>query len=120
MVKHTDRPEPRCTHQERLFESIDITHHRLARDLCLGTDGQGPCPAITACQATARDIQQSQHRGGLHGTWAGVLYGVSSTGRPAFPREHGTERGYQQHRHRGEEYCEPCRVAHREASRAAP
>lgn len=44
-------------------------------------------------------------------------------GRPAF-REHGTERGYQQHKHRGEDACRRCLSAHsadvgRRALRAA-
>ena len=28
------------------------------------------------------------------------------------PREHGSERGYQQHRSRREPFCAPCRLAH--------
>lgn len=27
-------------------------------------------------------------------------------------REHGTEKGYQQHKNRGESICDPCRVGH--------
>ena len=34
-------------------------------------------------------------------------------GRPFLPVEHGTERGYQQHRHRRDlPACQPCREAH--------
>jgi predicted GIY-YIG superfamily endonuclease len=40
-----------------------------------------------------------------------------SRGRPFKPREHGTERGYQQHRHLREPYCEECRRAHAENNR---
>jgi hypothetical protein len=37
----------------------------------------------------------------------------------SLPREHGTERGYQQHRHRGDlPACGPCLVAHRSHARA--
>ena len=40
-------------------------------------------------------------------------------GRVAAPREHGTERGYQQHRHRREmPACDACLTAHREHARA--
>lgn len=36
-------------------------------------------------------------------------------GRKQHPREHGTDRGYQQHRHRNDmPACEPCKAAHRE------
>ncbi|RBY82667.1 hypothetical protein DQ240_18390 [Blastococcus sp. TF02A-26] len=33
-------------------------------------------------------------------------------GRPALAREHGTNRGYHQHRSRGEDACAPCLDAH--------
>lgn len=33
-------------------------------------------------------------------------------GRPRKPEEHGTERGYQQHRYNGTPYCAACREAH--------
>lgn len=36
----------------------------------------------------------------------------------ALPREHGTKRGYDQHRRRGEEPCEECRQGTAEAARA--
>jgi hypothetical protein len=32
-------------------------------------------------------------------------------GRPALPREHGTARGYRQHRRRGEAICGSCKDA---------
>lgn len=38
-------------------------------------------------------------------------------GRPALPREHGTERGYQQHRHRKEAACTECLDAHAQNNR---
>lgn len=42
-------------------------------------------------------------------------------GRPSHPREHGTERGYQQHKSRREmPPCEPCAHAHRVNNRKAP
>lgn len=38
----------------------------------------------------------------------------------ALPREHGSERGYQQHRHRRDlPACGPCLIAHRAAARPA-
>lgn len=38
-------------------------------------------------------------------------------GRPKAPREHGTDRGYFQHRNRKDwPACEPCRIAHNEAT----
>jgi hypothetical protein len=39
-------------------------------------------------------------------------------GRPPAPREHGTERGYRQHRTRREDACDPCRAAHLEHNTA--
>jgi hypothetical protein len=33
-------------------------------------------------------------------------------GRPALPREHGTPRGWEQHRYRQERACGPCKHAH--------
>lgn len=38
-------------------------------------------------------------------------------GRPRKPEEHGTERGYQQHRYRGTKACDVCRAAHAEHNR---
>ena len=35
------------------------------------------------------------------------------------PREHGSERGYQQHRARKEPFCDPCRLAHNAVTAAA-
>lgn len=35
------------------------------------------------------------------------------------PREHGSERGYQQHRARREPFCGPCRLAHNARTAAA-
>lgn len=38
----------------------------------------------------------------------------------ALPREHGSERGYQQHRHRRDlPACQPCLLAHRSHTRTA-
>jgi hypothetical protein len=31
---------------------------------------------------------------------------------PTNPREHGTDRGFEQHRRRGEPACDPCKKAH--------
>lgn len=33
--------------------------------------------------------------------------------RPALPREHGTMRGFHQHRYRGEQPCNACTIARR-------
>ena len=39
-------------------------------------------------------------------------------GRPAAPREHGSEKGYQQHRHRRDmPACQPCLAAHSQHTR---
>lgn len=70
-----ERPEPRCAGRSWLFTSVSTIDHKIARVACLGTDGSGPCPAINACAATVRDIQSGPHQSGLHGTWAGKLYG---------------------------------------------
>lgn len=40
------------------------------------------------------------------------------TGRPALPREHGTLRGYQQHRYNGEDPCDACNAVRRAARQA--
>lgn len=40
-----------------------------------------------------------------------------AAGRPRHPREHGTDKGYGQHRTHRDPMCEPCLIAHRVASR---
>jgi hypothetical protein len=60
--------------------------------------------------------------GGLVGTWAGKLYGTripesKRSGKKPLPREHGTERGYHQHRYDREAVCDPCRQAHADHTR---
>lgn len=106
----------RCVGLSRLFDSLDQADHAEAKRRCEG------CPATDACAAEAARIAAALPNGrcysnGLVGTWAGQLYGARNTK----PREHGTDRGYGQHRHRGEAACESCLVAHaaREAGRKA-
>lgn len=70
-----DQPEPRCHDRAWLFTSIDRRDHETARRDCLGTDGNGPCPMFRACEQMARDFRETPWQGGLHGTWAGRLYG---------------------------------------------
>lgn len=108
----------RCEGRWDLFDSVDLRDHEVARDLCAS------CPALRDCAVLLHEIQVASRvlatsGGGPHGTWAGKLVGASARGRRgrAFPTEHGTERGYQQHRHRGEKACADCRAAHSAASR---
>lgn len=44
---------------------------------------------------------------------------LTSVGRPPAPREHGTAKGWGQHRTHGDPVCEPCRIAHRVEVRPA-
>jgi hypothetical protein len=103
-----------CVGQHALFESTDVRDHLEARALC------DACPALEACTELLREVQTVSRTlrdagGGAVGTWAGELVGASPASRRGRrnPREHGTERGYQQHRWNHEERCEPCRAAHR-------
>ena len=107
-----ERPEPRCADRPRLFTSKDITDHNEAKTACLGRDNEGKCPLFDTCLATLRDMQAGPWQSGIQGTWAGKLYAGGKV-KPADERrrEHGTEKGYYQHKNRKEMPCPPCRKA---------
>jgi hypothetical protein len=50
---------------------------------------------------------------------AAVLAAVTRRGPKAAPAEHGSGRGYGQHRRAGTPVCEACRLAHNELTRAS-
>ena len=101
-----------CRGKGKLFESTNPADHAQAKALC------DVCPAIAACREwrKATAAAGTAAYGGPCGTWAGKLYGAGDRGR-ANPREHGTERGYQQHRHLKEPPCRACKTAHYEVLR---
>lgn len=71
------------------------------------------CPVTAECRAEAI-------RTGSEGIWGGQEFErpkQEHEGRPLAPIEHGTERGYAQHRRRGESACDACRDAANYASR---
>jgi hypothetical protein len=92
-----------------LFDSTHEADHRDAKAMC------AECPVLTSCATNLRETQiatagTSRAGGGPVGTWAGKLIGRS--GRGSRPREHSTDRGYYQHRWRGETACGRCKAAH--------
>lgn len=117
-------PESRCQGRSWLFESVERRDHEVARRDCLGLDendrpdGRGRCPLFAACEALRDDFRQSQWQSGIHGTWAGQLFG--KWGKPLISpmREHGTEKGYYQHKNRRETTCADCREALRVGTNA--
>jgi hypothetical protein len=84
----------------------------------------GACPVRWECAADEA-AQPPSKRVGIHGgmntkrlaAWAtrqaadGLLHPADEP--PADPIRHGTDAGYKAHRDRGEQACEPCRLAHR-------
>ena len=107
-----------CRGQHRIFDSLAPADHEIAAAICAW------CPVRLRCATLVRDVQRkataAASGGGPVGTWAGELIG-SKGGRLPLPREHGTDRGYYQHRHRREDACAGCKAAHRvaEAERVA-
>jgi hypothetical protein len=103
-----DMREALCVGRGRLFESTNINDHRAAAAICAN------CPVRLKCAALLRDVVSDATAlwagGRPVGTWAGQLVGVA--GRRELPREHGTDRGYYQHRHRREDACAKCKKAH--------
>lgn len=102
-----------CRGRWWLFDSIDVRDHEAARDLC------DQCPVLAECAALLHEVQDVSRTlqsagGGPTGTWAGQLVGKQGGGRRGRrnPREHGTERGYHQHRWDGDDCCDDCRRAH--------
>lgn len=89
----------RCVGLHDLFESVDPLDHIEAKRIC------DSCPALAACRAALRDEQTPV------GTWAGELVGTEW--RRAHAREHGTDKGYYQHRTHKENACGECLEAHR-------
>lgn len=98
----------KCRGMGPLFESTNLVDHYEAKLIC------AECPAIEACRALLEaELTGSawSRCAGPRGTWAGELLGEKSN-RRALPREHGTDRGYYQHRYRRETACAECRGAH--------
>lgn len=101
-----------CAGKWALFDSTRPDHHREAAAIC------ATCPLahLAACRANLEQTLRLAHRrGGPRGTWAGQLVGETAAEkqrRTANPREHGTDRGYHQHRHVGEPACDACLAAH--------
>lgn len=63
------------------------------------------------CVVLAAMVDPEQTPVGLLG-WVDGVESEPRTGRPPKAREHGSERGYNQHTYRGEDACLLCRVAH--------
>lgn len=108
-----------CVGQWWMFDSVNPDIHKQARELCHA------CPVLTDCGRLLRDELSSsigigRQGGGPTGTWAGQLVSKASRGRNgrANAREHGSDRGYYQHRYEGDAACDECREAHRLAERA--
>lgn len=107
-----------CTGKSTLFESVLLADHDRAAELC------ARCPVIDSCSdlleaelAAASSRSLIKCGGGPEGTWAGHL--VTRSGKVTKPREHGTERGYYQHRYRKETACRECKDAHAATIRRA-
>lgn len=94
-----------------LFFSTTQADINAAKTVCAG------CPSRSQCReyALTADIN-------MDGVWGGLTYderaqlrrqrpGHRATWAVELPREHGTERGYQQHR-RYEPACDACKRAH--------
>lgn len=102
--------EAACKGRWWLFDSTLEADHQAARTIC------AQCPELLPCAMLLRQVQADTatmrgQGGGPVGTWAGKLLGKSGQ-RRTLPREHGTDRGYFQHRYRHETACEDCRAAH--------
>lgn len=98
----TDKAVAACVGKVSLFESKRHEDHAQAKALC------AVCPAFAACVANLQTVLDApKHLGGTpEGTWAGKLFG-----RPERPTERtkcGSEKGYHQHKHYGEQACRPC------------
>lgn len=110
-----------CVGRSWLWDSTHQADHREAAALCK------TCPALNPCADLLREELSGSRTmqvagGGPVGTWAGRLVGKGFKWTPN-PREHGTDRGYHQHRHYGEQSCDECLAAHatrvRESARAS-
>lgn len=101
-----------CAGKWALFDSTNPDDHREAAAIC------ATCPAaqVTACRASLAATKLAAiPDGGPVGTWGGLLVGegaAKKSRRLALPREHGTDRGYGQHRYLGEAACDDCKAAH--------
>jgi hypothetical protein len=63
-----------CEGRAHWFESTNHADHAIARGHCLGTPNTTGCPFIGWCNKEREAFQASDYRGGLHGTWHGVLF----------------------------------------------
>lgn len=103
-LRTADLEGARCVGRWWLFDSIDPDDHAEAAKEC------AICPVRDSCLQVLQEVAGGGPRAsGPVGTWAGLLVGTS-----AKPREHGTERGWGQHRHYRETACEDCYRAHAE------
>lgn len=92
-----------CRGQGPLFESTHPLDHEEAAAIC------AKCPAIAACRGLL-EAESKNAVYGATGTWAGELVGTKRAERT---REHGTEKGYWQHKNRGEDACSECLEGYR-------
>lgn len=96
-------PACRDTDNPAIFESTKVLDHEKAVAVC------ATCPADVKAWCL-EEREEAKVRGGTPtGTWGGLLW--LDNGHP-LSIEHGTDRGYNQHRYRGDEPCRPCHRAH--------
>jgi len=114
----TDLTGALCAGRWRLFDSTELHAHRVARKIC------ADCPAIDGCRELLQAALAApcvQAGSGPIGTWAGLRFGRTvheviepkRSGAKPKPREHGTDRGYYQHRTHREPSCRDCKAAHK-------
>lgn len=102
--------QPACLGKWELFDSPFPEDHMEAVELCR------VCPMIVECEQLLEQVSQLEPSWcGPVGTWAGRHISRVTRRRQAVC---GTESGYARHRKRlGEEPCEACHAAHKEAAR---
>lgn len=103
-----------CSGQWWLFDSTEPADHHEAKTICMG------CPVRRECLELLKQVQRdtsgtARAGGGPAGTWAGHLVGAPKPRgkRKPGPREHGTARGYFQHKNNGERACAKCLEGYR-------
>lgn len=110
MTAPPDVPACRDADNPGLFESTEVHMHELARVFCK------KCPVVDWCLEERERVNADAIAGSVTvGTWGGLLW--LSNGH-SVRIEHGTDRGYNQHRYRGDKPCKPCRAAHLAYDRA--
>lgn len=97
-----------CREEPRLWDGEKPEHIAEAIRVC-----KEACPLLAECARLHKGIR------GLVGVIAGRPVDEATrlrAGRRTYgaPREHGTDRGYEQHKSRSEYSCQPCLDAHAE------